>query len=60
MSVRTTGLKIGKDHQGCRQVWQRMLQEFRNISADVAAAIINHWPSPYMLFKVNAYVCNKL
>ncbi|KAF6030214.1 EME1 [Bugula neritina] len=51
MSVKTTGLKIGKDNSGCRQVWSRMLQESRNISADVAMAIVSKWPAPYMLFQ---------
>jgi len=50
--VRTSGLKIGKDGYGTRMVWQRMLQEFRNITADVAAAIVIEWPSPLMLYQV--------
>lgn len=52
LSVKTTGLKFGRDNQGARLIWQRMLQESRNISSDVAAAIVTAWPSPLLLYQV--------
>ncbi|XP_067945782.1 crossover junction endonuclease EME1-like isoform X1 [Watersipora subatra] len=51
LSVKTTGLRIGKNSEGCLKVWQRMLQESRNISSDVSSSIITEWPSPYMLYQ---------
>lgn len=48
-----TGLKIGKEGQGARNVWRRMLQESKNISADVSAAIVDKWPSPLLLYQVS-------
>lgn len=52
LSVKTTGLKFGRDNHGARQIWQRMLQESRSISVDVAAAVVNSWPSPLLLYQV--------
>lgn len=52
LSVRGSELKIGKDCSGARNVWCRMLQESRHISADVAASIADIWPSPFLLYKV--------
>ncbi|XP_028413127.1 crossover junction endonuclease EME1-like [Dendronephthya gigantea] len=42
-------LKVTKDGQGMVNVWQQQIQQFRNVSREMAAAIVAEYPSPQLL-----------
>lgn len=44
-----TSLKVSKDGQGMVNVWQQQIQQFRNVSREMAAAIVAEYPSPQLL-----------
>ena len=43
---------MSKDGEGLKKVWQKHFQQLRNVSADMAAAITNVYPSPQSLLQV--------
>lgn len=43
---------MSKDGEGLKKVWQKHFQQLRNVSAEMAAAITNVYPSPQSLIKV--------
>ncbi|XP_077980258.1 uncharacterized protein LOC144435545 [Glandiceps talaboti] len=45
------GVKVDKDGKGLLKVWRQQLQQFRNVSMEVASAIISAYPSPKMLIQ---------
>ena len=42
-------LQVSKDGQGMVNVWQQQIQQFRNVSREMAAAIVAEYPSPQLL-----------
>ncbi|XP_078346249.1 uncharacterized protein LOC144631640 [Oculina patagonica] len=44
-------VKVTKEGEGLKKVWQQHFQQFRNVSADMAAAIVAVYPSPQSLFQ---------
>ena len=44
-------LQVSKDGQGMVNVWQQQVQQFRNVSRDMAAAIVAEYPSPQLLMR---------
>ncbi|XP_038067999.1 uncharacterized protein LOC119737610 [Patiria miniata] len=48
------GVKVKKDGQGLRRVWRQQLQQFRNVSPQVANSIIAVYPSPRQLLQAYA------
>ena len=42
-------LQVSKDGQGMINVWQQQIQQFRNVSREMAAAIVAEYPSPQIL-----------
>jgi crossover junction endonuclease EME1 len=42
-------LQVSKDGQGMVSVWQQQIQQFRNVSREMAAAIVAEYPSPQLL-----------
>lgn len=48
------GVKVSKDGVGMIKVWKQQLQQFRNVSPEIAAAIIAEYPSPQLLLQVSA------
>ncbi|XP_052071329.1 crossover junction endonuclease EME1-like isoform X2 [Mytilus californianus] len=47
----TTGVKVDKSGQGLLKVWKQQLLQFKNVSPDMAEAIIAEYPSPQLLMK---------
>ncbi|KAH3864403.1 crossover junction endonuclease EME1-like [Dreissena polymorpha] len=43
------GVKVDKNGNGLLKVWKHQLLQFKNVSPDVAQAIIAEYPSPYLL-----------
>ena len=44
--------KVSKEGEGLKKVWQQHFQQFRNVSAEMAAAIVSVYPSPQSLLQV--------
>ena len=47
------GVKVGKDGKGLLKVWGQQLQQFRNVSPEIASAIVAQYPSPQLLLHVS-------
>lgn len=47
----TTGVKVDKSGHGLLKVWKQQLLQFKNVSPDIAEAIIAEYPSPRLLMK---------
>ena len=45
-------VQVSKDGQGLVRVWQQQIEQFRNVSKDMAAAIVANYPSPQLLLTV--------
>ena len=45
-------LQVSKEGVGLKKVWQQQFQQFRNVSADMAAAIVAVYPTPQSLLQV--------
>lgn len=45
-------VKVTKDGKGFLRVWRQQLQQFRNVSPQIAAAIYSAYPSPRQLLEV--------
>ena len=43
---------MSKEGVGLKKVWQQQFQQFRNVSADMAAAIVAVYPTPQSLLQV--------
>lgn len=50
--------RVHKDGAGLILIWKKMLQEFRNVSPDVAEAIIEAYPSPHSLCEAYKHCSN--
>jgi len=48
-----SGTRVGSDGQGLSRIWCQQLQQFKNVSAEVANAIAARYPSPRMLIEVS-------
>lgn len=44
-------VKVSKEGEGLKKVWQQHFQQFRNVSAEMAAAIVAVYPSPQSLLQ---------
>ncbi|KAJ7386270.1 crossover junction endonuclease eme1 [Desmophyllum pertusum] len=44
-------VKVSKEGEGLKKVWQQHFQQFRNVSADMAAAIVAVYPTPHSLLQ---------
>lgn len=49
---RSRGTRILADGTGLANVWRQQLQQFKNVSVEVANAIIAVYPSPRALYNV--------
>ncbi|XP_060071395.1 crossover junction endonuclease EME1-like [Ylistrum balloti] len=47
----TTGVRVDKSGHGLLKVWKQQLLQFKNISPDIADAVLAEYPSPYLLYK---------
>ncbi|XP_069124771.1 crossover junction endonuclease EME1-like [Argopecten irradians] len=47
----TTGVKVDKSGHGLLKVWKQQLLQFKNISPDIADAVLAEYPSPRLLYK---------
>jgi len=47
-----SNFKVSKEGEGLKKVWQQHFQQFRNVSAEMAAAIVAVYPSPQSLLQV--------
>ncbi|XP_033119072.1 crossover junction endonuclease EME1-like [Anneissia japonica] len=45
------GVKIGKDGKGLLRLWRQQIQQFRNVSPEIAQAVVAEYPSPQLLLK---------
>ncbi|PIK33988.1 putative crossover junction endonuclease EME1 isoform X1 [Apostichopus japonicus] len=45
------GAKVAKNGSGLIKVWKQQLQQFRNVSPEMATAVINQYPSPQLLLQ---------
>jgi hypothetical protein len=48
----TGNVKISKEGLGVQQAWRQQLQQFKNVKAEVANAIMGQYKSPIELWKV--------
>ncbi|XP_035694986.1 crossover junction endonuclease EME1-like [Branchiostoma floridae] len=44
-------VKVDKDGRGLLKLWQRHIQQMRNVSPEMAAAIVAEYPSPQLLIQ---------
>ncbi|XP_068674792.1 crossover junction endonuclease EME1-like isoform X2 [Montipora foliosa] len=44
-------VKVSKEGNGLKRVWQQNFQQFRNVSPDMASAIVAMYPTPQSLFQ---------
>ena len=42
-------MAVGRDGQGLREAWRQQIQQFKNVSAEVANTILAVYPSPVAL-----------
>ncbi|XP_021358417.1 crossover junction endonuclease EME1-like isoform X2 [Mizuhopecten yessoensis] len=47
----TTGVRVDKSGHGLLKVWKQQLLQFKNISPDIADAVLAEYPSPWLLYK---------
>ncbi|XP_072167677.1 uncharacterized protein [Diadema setosum] len=47
------GVRVTKDGQGLLKVWKQQFMQFRNVSPEIASAVVSQYPSPQLL--VQAY-----
>ncbi|XP_033738850.1 crossover junction endonuclease EME1-like [Pecten maximus] len=47
----TTGVRVDKSGHGLLKVWKQQLLQFKNISPDIADAVLAEYPSPRLLYK---------
>ena len=45
-------VRVDKDGRGLVTVWRQQLQQFKNVSADMANAIVAEYSSPMILYQV--------
>jgi hypothetical protein len=45
-------VKVDKNGQGLLKVWKQQLMQFKNISPDIADAVVVAYPSPHLLLEV--------
>ncbi|XP_071953812.1 uncharacterized protein [Antedon mediterranea] len=45
------GVKIGKDGKGLLRLWRQQIQQFRNVSPEIAQAVVAEYPSPQLLLQ---------
>lgn len=45
----TAGLKVSKDGEGLRKVWKHQVMQFKNLGPEMAEAICNVYPAPFLL-----------
>lgn len=50
-------VKVSKDGSGLKRVWLQHFEQFRNVSSDMASAIVTVYPSPQSLLQAY-YRCN--
>lgn len=50
-------VKVSKEGSGLKRVWLQHFQQFRNVSSDMASAIVTAYPSPQSLLQAY-YRCN--
>ena len=50
--------KVSKDGSGLKRVWLQHFEQFRNVSSDMASAIVTVYPSPQSLLQVQSSCCN--
>ena len=48
------GVRILPDGTGVTNVWRQQLQQFKNVSGEVANAIVAMYPTPRTLFCVSS------
>ena len=48
----STCVEVDKSGHGLLQVWKQQFHQFKNVSPDIAEAIISEYPSPRLLMKV--------
>ena len=46
-------VKVDKEGHGLATLWRQQLQQFKNVSADMANAIVAEYPSPWLLYQVD-------
>lgn len=49
--VGVSTVKVDKNGQGLLKVWRQQLLQFKNISPDIADAIVQAYPSPHLLME---------
>ena len=49
MDSKPSGVVVGRNGEGLREVWRDQLREFRGVSLDVSNAIVAAYPSPLQL-----------
>ena len=54
------GIRVNKDGVGLFKLWRQQLQQFRNVSPEIASAIIAVYPSPRLLLKVRRLTMSKV
>ncbi|XP_030840232.1 crossover junction endonuclease EME1 [Strongylocentrotus purpuratus] len=45
------GVKVAKDGKGLLKVWRQQFQQFRNVSPEIASAIVAQYPAPRLLLR---------
>lgn len=50
--------KVSREGSGLKRVWLQHFQQFRNVSSDMASAIVTVYPSPQSLLQVQSSSCN--
>lgn len=50
------GVRVLPDGTGLTNVWRQQIQQFKNVSVEVANAIIAVYPSPRSLYDVSSYI----
>ncbi|KAK3724992.1 hypothetical protein QZH41_017466 [Actinostola sp. cb2023] len=54
-----SSVKVTKDGNGLIKLWQQQLQQFHNVSSNMAAAIVAAYPSPQLLIEAYKECSNK-
>ncbi|XP_071479776.1 uncharacterized protein [Diadema antillarum] len=45
------GVRVTKDGQGLLKVWKQQFMQFRNVSPEIASAVVSQYPSPQLLMQ---------
>lgn len=48
------GVKVAKNGAGLIKVWKQQLQQFRNVSPEMATAVVAQYSSPQLLLQVSS------